>query len=155
MDTDLCIGWRVVHADWTSSHGFRWPFPGGLAVADAPIATNTGPCPKAEGDGLCIARTWKGAASGDIPAHTVLIVAYDQADVLGSDDHKVRVRQARVLDVWDAYALVRAHGQGADLRRANLRGADLEGADLRGANLLDADLRGANLENTALAEKGE
>ena len=25
---DITIGWRVVNADFTSTHGYRWPWPG-------------------------------------------------------------------------------------------------------------------------------
>jgi hypothetical protein len=148
-----------VHPDLRSSRGFRWPFPGNEAVAPLPDGaefTHGNPCPKFVGDGLCLAKTWRGAASGSIPAITCLLVEFAPADVLGEDDDKVRVSRCRVVDVFDAPALIRdgwcqgANLRGADLRGANLRGADLwdadlRGADLRGADLWDADLRGADL----------
>ena len=151
--------WRAVHPDLRSSRGFRWPFPGNEAVAPLPDGaefTRGGPCPKFEGDGLCLAKTWRGAASGGIPAITCLLVEFDEADVLGENDDKLRVSRCRVVDVFDAARLVRdgwcadadlrgADLRGADLWAADLRGADLWGADLWGVDLRGVDLRGANL----------
>ena len=161
--------WRTVHPDLRSSHGFRWPFPGGVAVAPLPVGrtfTRGNPCPGFVGDGLCLAKTWRGAASGGIPAITCLLVEFDDAAVLGEDDDKVRVSCCLVVDVFDAPALIRdgwcagadlgganlwgANLGGADLGDANLGDADLRGADLRGANLGGADLRGANLRGADL-----
>ena len=141
--------WRTVHPDLRSSHGFRWPFPGGVAVAPLPVGrtfTRGNPCPGFVGDGLCLAKTWRGAASGCIPAITCLLVEFDDAAVLGEDDDKVRVSCCLVVDVFDAPALIRdGWCAGADLGGANLWGANLGGADLGDANLGDADLRDANL----------
>ena len=124
--------WRAVHPDLRSSRGFRWPWPGNEAVAPLPDGaefTHRNPCPKFVGDGLCLAKTWRGAASGSIPAITCLLVEFAPADVLGEDDDKVRVSRCRVVDVFDAPALIRdGWCQGADLRGANLRGANLGGA---------------------------
>jgi hypothetical protein len=98
------------------------------------------------GDGLCLAKTWGGAASGSIPAITCLLVEFDEGDVLGEDDDKIRVSRCRVVDVFDGPALIRdGWCRRADLGHANLRGANLRGADLGGADLRDADLRGADL----------
>ena len=158
--------WRSVHPDLRSSHGFRWPFPGHEAVAPLPDGaefTRGGPCPTFIGDGLCLAKTWRGAASGSIPAITCLLVEFGEGDVLGEDDDKLRVSRCRVLDVFDAPALIRdgwcagADLGGADLRGAYLRDADLggaylEGADLRGADLGDADLEGADLWGAYLGD---
>ena len=150
-------GMRSVRPDFTSSHGFRWPFPGGVAEAPGPVIhTNRGACPQSEGDGICTAITAYGMASGDIPAITVLITAHAAADVLGADEIKVRVRRATVVEIVDLPGMARAgrlsganlYGadlRGADLRWANLRRADLREADLRGANLYGADLRRADL----------
>ena len=152
----MAEAWRAVHPDLRSSRGFRWPWPGNEAVAPLPAGrefTVGDPCPQFKGDGLCLAKTWRGAASGSIPAITCLLVEYDEADVLGEDDDKVRVSRCRVVDVFDAPALVRAGWcagadlYGANLYGANLRYADLRGANLRGANLVVADLRGANLRD--------
>ena len=156
---DGCDIWgiRSVHPDFTSSRGFRWPFPGGVAEAPGPVIhTNRGACPQSEGDGICTAITAYGMASGDIPAITVLITAHAAADVLGADEIKVRVRRATVVEIVDLPGMARAgrlsganlYGadlRGADLRWANLRRADLRRADLGGANLYGADLRRADL----------
>jgi len=141
---DGCDTWgiRSVHPDFTSSRGFRWPFPGGVAEAPGPIIeSNHDACPSAEGDGICTAITAQGMGSGGIPAHTVLITAHAAADVLGGDETKVRVRRAAVVEVVDLPGMARA----GKLSRANLYGADLYGADLRGAYLGRANLRRANL----------
>ena len=172
--------WRSVHPDLRSSRGFRWPFPGNEAVAPLPDGaefTHGNPCPQFPGDGLCLAKTWRGAASGGIPAITCLLVEFDEADVLVEDDDKVRVTRCRVVDVFDAPALVRAgwcaganltranlaraylagaylaraNLGGANLTRANLAGADLAGAYLAGANLTRANLTRANLAGAYLA----
>ena len=161
--------WRAVHPDLRSSRGFRWPWPGNEAVAPLPAGrefTHGDPCPQFEGDGLCLAKTWQGAASGGTPAITCLLVEFDDGDVLGEDDDKLRVSRCRVVDVFDAPALIRdgwcagadlwdanlrgANLRGANLCGANLCGANLCGADLRGANLCGADLRGANLRDANL-----
>ena len=151
--------WRSVHPDLRSSHGYRWPFPGHDAVAPLPDGaefTSGDPCPQFVGDGLCLAKTWRGAASGGIPAITCLLVEFDDGDVLGEDDDKVRVSSCRVVDVFDAPALLRdgwgkgAYLTGADLTRADLTGATLYGATLYGANLTRADLTGAYLSRADL-----
>ena len=148
---DLRLGWRAVHPDLRSRGGFRYPFPGQWADAGGPILDNDDPCPRAAGDGLCVAKTWRGAASGGIPATTVLLVGYDQADVYGEDDHKVRVGAMLVLDVVDVAAMARrGHLRGADLGGCNLGGADLRFADLGGCDLGGCDLGGANLWNADL-----
>ena len=157
--------WRAVHPDLRSSRGFRWPFPGGTAVAPLPDGqefTRRGPCPDFVGDGLCLAKTWAGAASGAIPAITCLLVEFDPADVLGEDHDKLRVSRCRVVDVFDAPALIRdgwcpgadltgANLTGANLTRADLSVAYLTGANLTGANLARANLTGANLARANLA----
>ena len=141
------LAWRVVHPDGRSRSGFRWPFKGIAKVpAKGVDRGNMGPCPSAEGDGLCLAKTWGGAALGGIPAITGLAVAYRQEDVLGEDDQKLRVSRCRVLDVLDLLRLLRkGHGSRADLTGAYLTGADLSGAYLYGADLTGANLSGANL----------
>ena len=162
---DGCDAWgmRAVRPDFRSSRGFRWPWPGGVALAPGPIQPdNRGACPAAEGDGLCTALTAEGMASGGIPAITVLITAHASADVLGADAGKARLRSCCVVEVLDLPALSRAGALhdadlwcanlgGANLRGANLGGADLLGANLGGANLRDADLRDANLSGANLS----
>jgi hypothetical protein len=144
--TDGYDAWafRSVNPDFTSSHGFRWPFPGGVAEAAGPLLQHRGSCPAAVGDGICVATTVQGMASGGITAGgPVLLTAHRAADVIGdSEPGKLRVRAALVVEVvWLRSADLRY----ADLRYANLRSADLRYADLRSANLQSADLRYANL----------
>jgi uncharacterized protein YjbI with pentapeptide repeats len=152
---DGCDRWaiRSVHADLRSSRGFRWPWPGQWAEAAGPfVESNTDGCPAAEGDGICVADTYQGMASGGIPARTLLLVAYSSSDVLGTtpDESKHRVRRALVVDVVDGDRVARENLYGADLSRADLYGANLYGADLRGADLSRANLRGANLRGADL-----
>ena len=105
---DLRLGWKAVHPDLRSRDEYRYPFPGGWADAGGPILDHSDACPRQAGDGLCVAKTWKGAASGCIPASTVLLVGYHDDDVYGEDDHKVRVGAMLVLDVVDVPSLARA-----------------------------------------------
>ena len=150
----MVLGWRIVHPDLTSRGGFRWPFPGNWCVAPGPIKDHGGACPKGEGDGICVAKTWSGASSGGIRSQTCLLVAYQPGDVLGEDSAKVRVRRALVLDVFRSTAGLGpgADLYGANLTRANLTGAYLAGANLAGANLSRANLYEANLTGADLYE---
>ncbi len=142
---DLEWGFRLVHPDFTSSRGFRWPFPGRWAEADGPIRTNNAdPCPADAGDGICAARSWAGASSGGITSPTALVVAWTQGDVLGVSPSKVRLRRAWVAEAITTRRLI---GPGADLRCANLHHADLRYANLTNANLHGADLHGARDES--------
>ena len=138
----MILGWRSIRPDLRSRDEFRWPWPGGWAEApdDGRDLTTNHPdkaCPSETLGGLCLAKTWKGARSGGVPAHVGLVVAYRPEDVLGEDADKLRVRRCFVLDVVDLSR--------ANLYRADLGGADLSGADLYRANLTGADLGGANL----------
>ena len=132
-----CDTWgiRSVHPDLMSSRGFRWPFPGQVASPQGPILDHRSSCPRAVGDGLCVATTWAGMASGGIPAITLLLVAHAASDVVGDDEPgKLRVGgPVHVVDVIDGARLVRARGADVNLRGANLRDADLRYANLRGA----------------------
>ena len=152
--TTTRTAWRACHPDLRSSYGYRWPWPGNEATAPLPDDrefTRGDPCPRFIGDGLCLAKTWRGAASGSIPAITCLLVEFDPGDVLGEDDDKVRVSRCRVVDVFDGPALIRdGWCRRADLGHANLRHANLRGANLRVADLGDADLRDANLGDADL-----
>ena len=117
-----------------------WPSRGWVEAGGEP----GGACPSYSGDGACIALTMHGAASGGHSlAHGVLIVGWRDADVLGAEEHKIRVRRAFVLGAATFRDALAAFG--ANLRRANLRGANLRGADLYEANLYGANLGGANL----------
>jgi uncharacterized protein YjbI with pentapeptide repeats len=158
-------GLRSIKPDFTSSHGYRWPFPGKWARCKRSeiVDWNLGyACPEQPGDGVCIGRDWCGMASGGIPAATVLLVGYREEDVLGQESSKLRVARAYVADVQvplallaerredEALNLYAANLRGANLYAANLRGANLYGADLRAANLRGADLYGANLRGANL-----
>jgi hypothetical protein len=136
-------GMRTVWPDFTSSNGYRWPFPGGVAEAPGPILDHRGSCPQQPGDGICVATTAAGMASGGIPADAVLLTAHRTADVVGDSGHgKLRLQAAMVVDVvW----LRTVNLTRADLTGADLTGADLGGAYLGGANLTRADLTGADL----------
>ena len=135
----MVLGWRSTWPDLRSRNGYRWPWPGGWAEApdDGRDLTGNHPtkaCPSDDLGGLCLAKTWRGSRSGGIPAHTALVVAYQPGDVLGEDDHKLRVRRCLVLDVVDVTSHIRqGHAAGADLSGANLYRADLYGANLSGA----------------------
>ena len=142
---------RSVHPDFTSSHGYRWPFPGGVATAPGPFLDHRGSCPQAVGDGICVARTAEGMASGGISAGCVLLTAHRSGDVLGESDFgKLRVTSALVVDVVSLAYVTRVNLTGADLTGADLTGADLAGVNLTGANLARADLTGANLTDANL-----
>ena len=149
-----CDTWGIksVHPGLRTRHDFQWPA-SGWAAAPGPIdQENTSPYPSRQGDGLCVANTWRGMASGGIPARVLLLIAYSRADVLGGDDHKVRVSRACVVEALDGVSVL---APGDDLTCANLAYADLTGADLTGANLAYAnltyaDLRGANLTGANL-----
>jgi len=120
-------GWRSTRPDLRSRRGYRWPWPGGEAVAPddgrdlTPEADPAEACPSSILGGLCLARTWRGASSGGATAAVALLVHYDPADVLGEDDAKRRVRACVVADVVDLTAL--------NLREADLRGANLSTDD--------------------------
>src|SRR6266571_3936941 len=158
---------KTVRADFRTKHDFVWPFPGRVARAQGPFLDHNGSCPSQQGDGICVATTWEGMASGGVPASTLLLVAYRNIDLLGASDYgKLRVKAAKVIDLVDGIRLVSAFGERAnlssadlsfaDLRSANLSSAnlsfaDLSFADLRSANLSFADLRSANLSSANLS----
>ena len=65
-------GIKSVHPDLRTTHDFIWALPGGVNVSNDNLdASNTGACPNIEGDGLCVATTWRGMASGGITARTI------------------------------------------------------------------------------------
>ena len=140
-----CDTWGIksVNPGLRTSHDFQWPTSGWVAVDPEGIdQENTSPYPSRQGDGVCVARSWKGMASGGIPAGLLLLVAYSRADVLGEGFHKTRVSRACVVEALDG-ASVLAPGD-------DLSGADLSGVYLTGANLTGADLSGAYLIGTYL-----
>lgn len=140
-------GIKSVHPDLRTYKGYQWPFPGGVAHAQDVDPDNTGAFPGRPGDGLCVATTWQGMASGGIPARTLLLVAYRGADILGRDEEegKLRCREVAVVAVVDGERLLRQEGAGANLYRADLSGAHLRWAYLTGAYLAGANLSGAHL----------
>ena len=97
-----CDTWGIksVRPGLRTRNGFQWPASGWVAV-NRIDQENISPCPSRQGDGLCVASTWRGMASGGIPASVLLLVAYSRADVLGGDDHKVRVSRVCVVEVLD------------------------------------------------------
>ena len=168
---EWCDSWGIksVRPDLRTYGGYQWPWPGQTAACDpnALVPANRDACPSQEGDGLCVATSWRGMASGGIPASTMLLVAYASSEVLGGDTEngKLRLPRVAVVAVVDGLRLLRESGAGADLtdaslayvnltyadlRRANLTGADLRDANLRDADLRDADLRDADLRDADL-----
>jgi len=152
--------WKAVRPDGTTRNGFSWDVGvGGHIRSDDNIDPhNAGACPTQEGDGLCLAKTWAGAASAGFPTQRCLVVKFDDSQVLGQDPDKWRVAGVvSVVSVYDAQGLLRggfgngADLSGADLSGANLSRADLSGADLSGANLSRADLSRANLSGANLS----
>src|SRR6266702_4571414 len=142
---------NTVRADFRTKHDFVWPFPGRVARAQGPFLDHNGSCPSQQGDGICVATTWEGMASGGVPASTLLLVAYRNIDLLGASDYgKLRVKAAKVIDLVDGIRLVSAFGERADLRSANLSSADLSSANLRSADLSSANLSSANLRSANL-----
>ena len=146
-------GIKSVRPDLRTYKGYQWPFPGGVARAEDVDPDNTDACPNRPGDGLCVATTWRGMASGGIPARTLLLVAYKDTGVLGRDElgGRLRCREVAVVAVVDGERLLREEGAGAYLRWADLRGANLSGANLRWADLRGANLSGANLGGADLS----
>ncbi|HEY5201636.1 MAG TPA: pentapeptide repeat-containing protein [Acidothermaceae bacterium] len=146
-----CTHWAIksVRPDGLTSHGFVWPLTKKTVVAAGPMKPHKDACPQADGDGLCLAVSWRGMSSGrpSIPAITLLLIAYNAANVHGvdTDAGKLRVSECVVVEVVDGQRLLVEKGLGANLRGANLRGADLGGANLRDVNLRGANLGDANL----------
>src|SRR5215472_7568964 len=137
------LAWKSVAPDLTSWYDRRTLWLPNTEV-ESPGEPG-GPCPATDGDGLCLAQDFAGAASAAGPTISTVLVAYRPSEVLGGDDHKVRVNRCRVLSILDVSKLIREGAfQGADLQAADLRGADLRGADLRDADLWGANLRGAD-----------
>ena len=142
-------GIKSTRPDLTTKNGFQWPFPGGVAEA-ANMLDHNSSCPRSDGDGLCVATSWKGMASSGFPARTLLLVAFNSAESRSDEPGKLRTKSVAVVGLIDGEALVREKGAGAYLRGADLGGADLRGADLRGAYLRGADLGGADLRSANL-----
>lgn len=163
---DWCDSWGIksVCYDLRTRNGYQWPTPGNVAECDPDriFYVNRGACPLRDGDGLCIAGDWECMASGGFPAHTLLLIAYAQNDVLGFEwgdppsGKKCRVKRAYVAAIVDGARLLIDDGYMANLKYANLRNADLTeahlaNADLTGANLHMANLHRANLSGARLS----
>ena len=135
-------GVKSVHPDMRTTHNYVWALPGDVAECNPSriIRSNTQGCPDQDGDGLCVATSWGGMASGGITARTLLLVAYSQSDVLGSEagGSKLRCPRVAVVALVDGERLLREVGNTADLAGANLARANLYGANLRGADLYGA-----------------
>ncbi len=115
-------GIKSTRPDLTTRNGYQWPFPG--KTATAPNMQDHGKsCPREEGDGLCVATSWAGMASGGFPARTLLLVAYNAAEARGNEADKLRVPKVRVVALIDGEALLKKSGKNADLYGADLRGA--------------------------------
>ncbi len=115
-------GVRVQGRDRISQHGFRWPGPGEWAIAPGkPESDLTHVCARHPGDGIHVAREMSGTYS-TVPVDRIAIVGWREADVLGADAHKVRVRRAWVGALLTIPAALRI-----------LYGAKLYGAYLYGA----------------------
>lgn len=126
------LGLKSVLPDLMTTRWFRWASPGGTNISnDGLNRGNESACPEVPGDGLCVATTWRGMASGGIPARTLLLVAYRAADVVGRDEPAGKLRigaEVATVALIDGERLIREHGGRADLHGADLRGADLQGA---------------------------
>ena len=167
-------GFKLVSADLTTDDhkGGRYRYAVGAEhfadPGDRDFSRDRSACPQFPGDGLCVAKTLTGASSGGHPvgASAMLLVEFDDADVLAETAHKVLASRLTVTDLVDPVRLLEWAGAvganlsganlgwanlgWANLRGANLSGANLSGANLSGANLSGANLRGANLRGANL-----
>ena len=127
-------GVKSVGFDGRTKSGFEWPEPG-QETGRYELLDHDSSCPRMKGDGLCVATTWAGMASGGYRAFCLLVVAYRSSEARSDEPGKLRVPQVAVVARVDGEGFVGAQCRGANLRYANLQGADLQGADLRYANL--------------------
>lgn len=140
--------WKVVDADLTARNGYQYKL--GKWHEASGILEHDDPCPHHQGDGLCIATDFYGAAQGGRTARTILLTGYYEVDVLGRDEHKLRVRKLFVFP--QIISLERLLRETQNLYGANLHGANLSGANLSHGDLRHADLRGANLYSANLCD---
>lgn len=144
-------GLKTVHADLTTFQGYRWPFPGSVATVDPDkiLHWNKDACPQGSDDGLCVGLSWRAMASSGIPAKTLLLVAYNRSDVLGSNDFlgKLRCSKVAVVELIDGESFLQKFSAGMDLSFANLRGMNIESANWSHTNLNYAILDQALLTN--------
>src|SRR5882672_12526207 len=105
----LELAWKIVRPDGRTYQDFQWPFKGRVVADPQQQPFTTGDCPAFPGDGLCLAKTWRGAASGGYTAITGLAIEYDMKHLLGGmSSDKYRVSQCNVLGVFDVQRLLRA-----------------------------------------------
>jgi hypothetical protein len=146
-------GIKSVHPDLMTTNGFVYPAKG-VAKPAGPLRDHRGSCPQDEGDGLCVATTWRAMGSGGISARNLLLVAYRQKDIIGdsefADQGKLRVKKLYVVALIDGERLLVERASSANLSSANLRFADLSSANLSSANLRFADLSFADLRSANL-----
>ena len=151
---DLRWGFKLVAVDLTTDdhNGGRYRYTVGAEhvadPGDRGFSRDPSACPQFPGDGLCVAKTLKGAVSGGhrVGASAMLLVEFDDTDVLAETTDKVLVAQLTVTEPVDPVRLLEwAAATRADLSGTDLTGANLSGADLREANLHGANLRWANL----------
>ncbi len=154
-------GWRICAVDLTSRDGFRWPSYGWVECANPqPHNPNGDGCPTSPGAGICVAKNYRGVASGGRSlSHSVgLIVGWLQEDVISEIAEKVCVNRAFVLAIFDALKasiipetnLSNSNLRYSDLSKSNLRDSDLNGSNLNGSNLSGSDLRGSDLRGSIL-----
>ena len=157
---DLRWGFKLVAVDLTTDdhNGGRYRYTVGAEhvadPGDREFSRDPSACPQFPGDGLCVAKTLTGAVSGGhrVGASAMLLVEFDDADVLAETADKVLVSRLRVTELVDPVRLLEwAAATRADLSGTNLTGANLSGADLREANLREANLYGADLSGADLS----
>ena len=115
---------KAVKPSGFTRNGLNWNVPAGTVIrADHNVndKDHGGVCPRGEGDGISIAKTWRGAAAAGWPTARCCTVEIDPADVLAEDANKIRVRAVTVGEWFDATELLRL-GFGGE---ANLSEADL------------------------------
>jgi hypothetical protein len=144
---DLRWGFKLVAVDLTTDdhNGGRYRYTVGAEhvadPGDRGFSRDPSACPQFPGDGLCVAKTLTGAVSGGhrVGASVMLLVEFDDTDVLAETADKVLVSRLRVTELVDPVRLL----EWATLTRANLEWATLTGAHLTEANLTGANLTGA------------
>lgn len=146
------FGFKIVRADlttWDLGDGTRVQWPATGLMHDTNAVASNEVCPNSEIGGYAVALDLRGARDGQYGHQTILLVAYNQADVLARGTHKVRVSKAHVVAVIHGTDVYKT-AAGVDLSGADLNGADLRGACFDGSDLTGAALRGARLENASL-----
>jgi len=163
-DLELAVGFKLTSPSGKSYNNYYWPLVDGLYdeprlhEATAWNPKNSESCPRAVGDGLCVATTINAAQSGGARFSTSAghVLVYPATLAMSDTDGKWRVPWCVDVDCFTAQELIVAGCLGsadlgsADLRYANLRSANLGSADLGSANLGYANLGYANLGSADL-----